>query len=83
MLSFLHLPRGVKRTVEATRKPSISPTTTMQAMTEPKRHQLITRMTPPSTPITADTLRQTEQRQKWPEVNKAPIVDTLTTIRSE
>lgn len=62
---YFSLPRGVKRTVEATRKPSISPTTTMQTMTEPNRHQLITRMTPPTTPNTADTARRTAaNRQK-------------------
>lgn len=53
------LPRGVKRTTEATRKPSISPTTITQARTEPKRHQLISRTTPPTTPITADRTRRT------------------------
>lgn len=61
--SSLFIPRGVKRTVEAMRKPSISPTTMMQAMTEPKRHQLITRRTPPTTPITADRARQTAGRK--------------------
>lgn len=70
----------MKRTVEATRKPSISPTTTMQAMTEPNRHQLITRMTPPTTPITADTARQTAQRRKQTEVKGPPISDTVALI---
>lgn len=56
------VPRGVKRTVEAMRKPSISPTTTTHAMMEPNRHQLMTRRTPPTTPITADTARQTAGR---------------------
>lgn len=73
---FISLPRGVKRTMEAMRKPSISPTTTMQAMTEPNRHQLITRMTPPTTPITADTARQTAERRKQTEVKGPPISDT-------
>lgn len=59
-----HLPSGVKRTVEATMKPSTSPTTTTQAMTEPKRHQLVTRVTPPSTPITTDTDRLTVGRRR-------------------
>lgn len=77
---FISLPRGVKRTVEATRKPSISPTTTMQAMTEPNRHQLITRMTPPTTPITADTARQTAQRRKQTEVKGPPTSDTVALI---
>ena len=58
------IPRGVKRTVEAMRKPSIRPTTTMQIMTEPKRHQLITRRTPPTTPITADKARRTVWRKQ-------------------
>lgn len=58
-LTLFFVPRGVKRTVEAMRKPSIRPTTTTQAMTDPKRHQLITRRTPPTTPITADRVRQT------------------------
>lgn len=60
----LFLPSGVKRTVEAMRKPSIRPTTTTQAMTEPKRHQLITRITPPTTPITAERVRRTAERQE-------------------
>lgn len=63
-LVFIFLPRGVKRTVEATRKPRIRPTTTTQAMTDPKRHQLIIRIAPPTTPMSADRVRRTAERQK-------------------
>lgn len=45
-------------------KPSTSPTTTTQAMTEPKRHQQVTRVTPPSTPITTDSDRLTAGRRE-------------------
>lgn len=58
------LPRGVKRTAEATRNPSINPTTMTQAMTEPNLHQLITRMTPPTTPITAHKARHPVQAEE-------------------
>lgn len=67
VVSPLHkvfLPRGVKRIMEATRKPSINPTTMTQAMTEPNRHQLINTTTPPTTPITADRTRRTVDREK-------------------
>lgn len=61
IIAFLSVPSGVKKTMEATRKPSIRPTTTTQAMTEPKRHQLITSKTPPTTPTTPDRVRRTAE----------------------
>lgn len=51
--------------MEATRKPSIRPTTiTTTATTEPKRHQIITKMTPPTTPTTPDRVRRTAERER-------------------
>lgn len=47
----LVLPRGVKKMMEETRKPRMRPATITQAITEPNRHQVITRTTPPTTPI--------------------------------
>lgn len=57
------LPTGVKKTMEEMRNPSMRPTTTTQDITEPKRHQLITRITPPTTPITAVSVRRTAGRK--------------------
>uniref|UniRef100_A0A8C7Q662 FGFR1 oncogene partner 2 homolog n=5 Tax=Salmoninae TaxID=504568 RepID=A0A8C7Q662_ONCMY len=59
----ISLRKSVKKTMEEMRNPSTRPTTMTQDITEPKRHQLITRITPPTTPITAVRVRRTAGRK--------------------
>lgn len=65
--------------MEATTKPSIKPTTTTQAMTEPNLHQLITRTTPPRTPTTAARARRTVERR----VRRSEVRGQKATRRAE
>lgn len=63
----LFLPSGVKKMMDATRKPRTRPMTTTQPITEPNRHQVITRTTPPTTPIRAvraNRTARTDRRNK-------------------
>lgn len=50
---FVFLPSGVKKIMDEMRKLKVSPETITQAITEPNRHHIITRPTPPTTPIRA------------------------------
>lgn len=57
------LPSGVKKVTDEMKKPSTSPTHSIQSMRIPNRHQAATKKIPPMLPAMAVRIRRTAQRK--------------------